>query len=83
MSRPPLKLIEWEDAFNGNHHWIEVGTIPDEVEPLTLTTVGFELRRNSERVTLAMTYGSSRDEPTCCDLFTIPVAMIRKERTLR
>lgn len=83
MPRPALKLIEWEDAYNGNHGWIDVATIPEAVEPLTITTVGFELRRDRERVTLAMSYGSSRDEPSCCDLFTIPLAMIRKERLLR
>lgn len=82
MTRPPLKLIEWEDAYNGNHGWIEVGTIPKKVEPLIVRTVGFEVRRSKKRVTLAMSYGNSRDEPTCCDLFTIPIAMIRKERTL-
>jgi hypothetical protein len=83
MARPPLKLIEWEDAYNGNHSWIEVETIPEHVEPLVVTTVGFELRRDAERVTLAMSYGCSREEPTCSDLFTIPLGMIRKERTLR
>lgn len=83
MPRPPLKLIEWEDAYNGNHGWIDAASIPDAVQPLIITTVGFELRRNADRVTLAMSYGASRDEPTCCDLFTIPVGMIRKERVLR
>jgi hypothetical protein len=83
MPRPALRLIEWEDAYNGNHDWIDVATIPETVEPLIITTVGFELCRDRERVTLAMSYGSSRDEPSCCDLFTIPVAMIRKERVLR
>lgn len=80
---PPLKLIEWEDAYNGNHDWIDIETIPETVAPLVITTVGFELRRDRERVTLAMSYGSSREEPACCDLFTIPIGMIRKERTLR
>jgi hypothetical protein len=83
VSRPPLKLIEWEDAYNGNHEWIDVETIPEMVEPLIITTVGFELRRGAQRVTLAMSYGNSRDDPTCCDLFTIPTPMIRKERKLR
>lgn len=83
MTRPPLKLIEWEDAYNGDHKWVDVDELPDDVEPMFITTVGFELRRNSERVTLAMSYCDSRDEPTCCDLFTIPLGMIRKERTLR
>lgn len=83
MPRPPLKLIEWEDAYNGNHDWIEVETIPEKVRPLIITTVGFELRRDEERVTLAMSYGDSRDESTCCDLFTIPIAMIRHEKVLR
>lgn len=83
MPRPPLKLIEWEDAYNGNHEWIEAATIPAKVKPLIVTTVGFELRRDKKRVTLAMSYGDSRDEPTCADLFTIPLAMIRRERALR
>lgn len=81
--RPPLKLISWEDAFNGNHSWIEASSIPEHVEPLLITTVGFELRRDEHRVTLAMSYGDSREEPTCCDLFTIPLGMIRRERVLR
>ena len=83
MARPPLKLIEWEDAYNGNHDWIEVATIPDHVLPLLVTTVGWEVRRDNQRVTLAMSYGDSREEPTCCDLFTIPVGMIRREKRLR
>lgn len=83
MPRPLLKLIEWEDAYNGNHDWIDLATVPDEVEPMVIRTVGFELRRDSERVTLAMSYNDSCEEPTCVDLFTIPIGMIRKERTLR
>jgi hypothetical protein len=63
MPRPALRLIEWEDAYNGNHDWIDVATIPETVEPLIITTVGFELCRDRERVTLAMSYGSSRDDP--------------------
>jgi hypothetical protein len=81
--KPALKLIEWEDAYNGNHEWLTVESIPQHVEPLIIRTVGFELRRDESRVTLAMSYGDSREEPTCSDLFTIPVGMIRKERTLR
>lgn len=83
MSRPPLKLIEWEDAYNGNHDWIRVDSIPGSVKPLLVSTVGFELRRDDQRVTLAMSYGDSRDAPTCSDLFTIPVGMIRREKVLR
>ena len=83
MTLPTLKLIEWEDACNGNHEWIDEESIPENVEPLIICTVGFELRRDKERVTLAMSYGDSREKPTCCDLFTIPLAMIRKERVLR
>lgn len=85
MPRPPLKLIEWEDAFNGNHRWHGLDDIPDKVEPWIVATVGFEIRRSAERVTLAMTYagGDDDNEPTCMDLMTIPVGMIRKERVLR
>jgi hypothetical protein len=83
MARPPLKLIEWEDAFNGDHDWLTVDSVPEKVRPIIITTVGFEIRRTKKRVTLAMSYGDSRDEPTCCDLFTIPVGMIRRERVLR
>lgn len=83
MARPPLKVIVWEDAYNGNHSWIDVDSIPEHVAPLLVTTVGFEVRRDSERVTLVMSYGDTRDAPTCCDLFTIPLGMIRRERTVR
>lgn len=84
MGRPPLKLIEWEDAFNGNHNWFDVATLPeDDVNPIIITTVGFELLRTKYRVTLAMSYEESRDGPRACDLFTIPRGMIRRERTLR
>jgi hypothetical protein len=83
MPRPPLKLIEWEDAYNGNHDWISVASIPELVEPLIISTVGFELRRDEHRVTLAMSYGDGREEATCSDLFTIPVGMIRREKVLR
>lgn len=88
MKRPKtprvvLKLIEWEDAYNGNHDWFKVDSLPEAVEPLIVTTVGFEVQRGDERVVLAMSYGNSREDPTCCDLFTIPLAMIRHERVLR
>ena len=83
MKRPPLKLIVWEDAFNGNHSWFKTSELPAEVTPLLVTTVGFELARTAERVTLAMSYQDSREEPQACDLFTIPVAMIQSERKLR
>lgn len=81
--KPPLKVIEWEDAYNGNHGWFDVSDLPDAVKPLMIVTVGFELQRNAERVTLAMSWGGRDGNPTACDLFTIPIAMIRKERTIR
>ncbi len=85
MKRPPLKLITWEDAYNGNHSWFGVDTLPDAVEPILVTTVGFELQRTKDRVVLAMSYQTSRPEkgPQVCDLFVIPTGMIRSERTLR
>lgn len=83
MPRPPLKLIEWEDAFNGNHEWVAAEDVDNPVAPLVVTTVGFEIRRDDKRVTLAMSYEQSRDRPKCCDLFTIPVGMIRREKVLR
>lgn len=81
MPRPALKLIEWEDAYNGNHSWFKIDALPDEIEPLIVTTVGFEVQRCANRVTLAMS--RREDGEDICDLFTIPTAMIRKERTLR
>jgi hypothetical protein len=84
MKRPPLKLIEWEDAYNGNHGWRKVSSFGDMAgEACIMRTVGFELARNEQRVVLSMSIGDIEDDPTCCDLFTIPVAMIRKERTLK
>lgn len=88
MTRPPLKLIEWEDAYNGNHDWFRLDTLPDAVAPVIVSTVGFEVQRNADRVTLAMSYRGKHadhddDDANACDLFTIPVGMIRKEKVLR
>lgn len=83
MSRPPLKFIEWEDAFNGNHGWFALEEMPESVSPMIVCTVGFEVQRNAERVTLAMSWHDHGDLPTACDLFTIPVGMIRREKVLR
>lgn len=82
MSGPPLKLIEWEDAFNGDHAWTSLDEL-EPSEPLLIQTVGFEIRRDKARVTLAMSHGASRSPETVCDLFTIPLAMIRSERKLK
>lgn len=85
MVTPRLVLVEWEDAYSGNHEWIDVDTIPENVAPLLIKTVGFVVRRDRQRVTLAMSIGSSDDEErddTCCDLFTIPRVLIRSERVL-
>lgn len=83
MSRPPLLLIEWEDAFNGNHEWTWRDEVPKAVAPLIVHTVGFLVQRDNERVTLAMSWEHSRDHPKICDLFTIPAGMVRRETTLR
>lgn len=85
VRRPPLKLIEWEDAYNGNHDWFALDTMPEAVDPYVVVTVGWEVQRNAERVTLAMSYVPEQHEngPRACDLFTIPVGMIRREKTLR
>lgn len=79
----PLKLIEWEDAYSGNHEWFSLKLLPEAVSPLIVTTVGFEIQRNAERVTLAMCLDHNEDDLKACDLFTIPVGMIRREKELR
>lgn len=79
MKKRPLLLVEWEDAFNGNHVWFDVDSAPTDPEPVIVTTVGFELSRTKKRLTLVM---SVADNHTACDAFTIPVGMIRKQRVL-
>lgn len=79
MTSRPLLLIVWEDAFNGNHSWFELESAPTDPEPVLVSTVGYELARTPERVTLVM---SVADNGTACDAFTIPAGMIRSETTL-
>lgn len=74
-----LVLIEWEDAFNGDHKWTEIADIPKRISPMVIQTVGFVVRRSKKRVTLTMSVARNK---TCCDMFTIPTAMIRKEVAL-
>lgn len=76
----PLKLIEWHDAHNGNHSWFDSESLPEKVELYLVQTIGFEVQRNNESVTLAM---SVSDRDTLCDLFTIPRAVIVREQTFR
>lgn len=84
MKRPPLKLIEWEDAYNGNHGWCDPEGLPAEPPSHIVHTLGFEIRRTPDRVVLAMSWHSDDEggPASVCDLFTIPVGMIRRERTL-
>lgn len=83
MSRPPILLVEWIDAHNGNHEWVTLESVPAEITPLVVNTVGVEIRRDEKHLTLSMTYADSRDEVQVCDLFTIPVSTIVKEVVLR
>lgn len=76
----PLKLIEWHDAFNGNHAWCTPESLPDKAALVVVQTLGFEVKRNDESVTLAM---SVSDHGRLCDLFTIPLAAIVREQTFR
>lgn len=76
----PLKLIEWLDAHNGNHDWFFADTMPDRVRLYVVQTIGFEVQRNEESVTLAM---SVTNRGSLCDLFTIPRGMIVREQTFR
>jgi hypothetical protein len=79
--RFPLLLVEWEDAFNGDHDWIEPEGFSDE--QLIVRTVGFEVRRNAAQLTLAMSHYRFGNSERICDLFTIPTGMIRRETVLR
>lgn len=76
----PLKLIEWEDAYSGDHRWTPAEDLVDEPVALIIQSIGFEVRRTAERLTLAMSLTS---DGKVCDLFTIPLVMIRKEQTFR
>ena len=75
----PLVLVEWEDAYNGNHDWFGIGALPDVFAPVICRTVGWLVREHAARLTLAMTvtdHGRGA-EGTLCDLFTIPRGCIR------
>lgn len=75
----PLKLIEWHDAYNGNHDWCKLSDTVD-TSLVVVQTLGFEVHRTDTQVTLAM---SSASNGLLCDLFTIPLAVVVREQTLR
>jgi hypothetical protein len=83
VARPPLKLIEWEDSFNGNHRWTPLSELVGGADPFLIQTIGFEIARNEGRVTLAMNMQSEGDDPDVLDVMTIPLSLIRRERVLR
>lgn len=74
-----LVLVEWEDAYSGNHDWFKGNTMPEAVEPLIVATTGFLIQENDERITLAQSF--SHD--SLANLWTIPQGMIRKRTKLR
>lgn len=76
----PLKLIEWHDAYSGDHAWFHADNLPTEDRPHSIITLGHEVRRTDQHVTLAM---SASENGMLCDLFTIPLAMIVREQTFR
>lgn len=76
----PLKLIEWHDAYSGNHTWFKAERLTDEDQPHRIFTMGFEVMRTERHVTLSM---SVTENEQLCDLFTIPLAMVVREQTFR
>lgn len=76
----PLRLIEWHDAYNGDHVWFDAADLPPEDKTFTVLTMGFEVKRTERHVTLAMSVTSGGK---LCDLFTIPLGMIVKEHSFR
>lgn len=78
MTTYKLKLIEWADAYNGDHDWTRLTEVPEDLQPIPVQTVGFEIRRNESTVTLAM----SLHDDKCCDLFTIPLSQVLREKVL-
>lgn len=80
----PLKLIKWRDAYNSNHDWFDATTLPKEVSPFLVQTIGFEVQRTDTYITLAMSVAISSDgRKDLCDLFIIPVALVVREQTFR
>lgn len=75
----PLKLIEWEDAFAGEIVWFNPESLPEQ-SPLITTTVGFEIQRTERYITLVQ---SCNSEGRCGAAISIPLGMIRREKTLR
>lgn len=78
--RYPLKLIEWHDAYSGNHSWFDVDELDPVDVPLTAYSLGFEIRRSEHTVTLAQ---SCNTNGRLCSLITIPLKMIVREQTFR
>jgi hypothetical protein len=73
----PLKLIEWQDSYNGDHDWFSAKDLV--CKPILVQTIGFEVLRTDTHVTLAM----SAHDDRLCDTFTIPLGMIVREQTFR
>lgn len=79
MNKYPLKLIEWRDAYNGNHDWCTPQVLEDKMA-IIAQTMGFEVQRTEDQVVLAMSVSSGGH---LCDLFTIPLSIIVREQTFR
>lgn len=82
----PLLLIKWEDSCSHGDAWNRIRDLePDQFEPTTHFSVGWELKRTARAVTIAPNVGILGDEHNECASghFTIPLAVILRETVLR
>jgi len=80
-----LKLIDWHDAYTGNHAWARLNELPETIPIHLVSTLGFEIARDEKHVTLCMSIGpeEAEDERSVMNLMTIPIGMIVREQTFR
>lgn len=76
----PLKLIEWHDAYSGDHSWFDEDHLIKDDQPHVVYSLGFEVLRTERHVTLAM---SASENGKLCDILTVPLGMIVREQTFR
>jgi hypothetical protein len=75
---PVLVLVTWNDAYNGDHGWIDADELPEAIEGCRVRTAGWLVQESPAAIRVAMSMAELPSELQLCDLFTIPRGCIQR-----
>ena len=76
-----IVLVKWIDSC-GRGGWRTEETVKN-YEPSSITSVGFQIKRTRQKITLAISCEGSEDGGDIGDVVTIPMGCVKEIETIR